>query len=254
MGQGGERSISQGEMMNREVLAKSLVAACDVPAGTEITEAMVRIQSPGQGLQPNRLKDLVGRRLPVAKAQGDVFFPSDLETPAATPRSYSFNQPFGLPVRYHDIQLFSKVSNLDLVEIHLSYKDLEVNLDQVLPERQGVEAFVGRFKEAVDQSPLFVGFEVGIHHLGTTWSSEQERDDDGCQHCVAAYPADAADHDRSVHADSDVSNGTHAGRGDISSAVPSLISNARAVRIVAQARLSMMIARSVIGTPPDCMP
>ena len=54
MGQGGERSISQGEMMNREVLAKSLVAACDVPAGMEITEAMVRIQSPGQGLQPSR--------------------------------------------------------------------------------------------------------------------------------------------------------------------------------------------------------
>lgn len=45
MGQGGERSISQGEMMNREVLAKSLVAACDVPAGTVITEAMVCIQS-----------------------------------------------------------------------------------------------------------------------------------------------------------------------------------------------------------------
>ena len=138
MGQGGERSISQGEMMNREVLAKSLVAACDVPAGTEITEAMVRIQSPGQGLQPNRLQDLLGRRLPVAKAQGDVFFPSDLETPAATPRTYRFRQPFGLPVRYHDIKVFSKVSNLDLVEIHLSYKDLEVELDQVLPERQEI--------------------------------------------------------------------------------------------------------------------
>ena len=97
MGQGGERSISQGEMMNREVLAKSLVAACDVPAGTEITEAMVRIQSPGQGLQPNRLMDLVGRCLPMAKAQGDVFFPSDLDTPAATPRPYRFNQPFDFP-------------------------------------------------------------------------------------------------------------------------------------------------------------
>ena len=138
MGQGGERSISQGEMMNREVLAKSLVAACDVPAGTEITEAMVRIQSPGQGLQPNRLNDLIGRRLPVAKAQGEVFFPSDLETPAATPRHYRFKQPFGLPVRYHDIKVFSQVSNLDLVEIHLSYKDLEVDLDQVLPNRQGI--------------------------------------------------------------------------------------------------------------------
>ncbi|WP_028952797.1 N-acetylneuraminate synthase family protein [Synechococcus sp. CC9616] len=138
MGKGGERSISQGEMMNREVLAKSLVAACDIPAGTEITESMIRIQSPGQGLQPNRLPELIGRRLPVSKAQGDVFFPSDLDTPAAEPKRYQFAQPFGLPVRYHDIKTFSQSSNLDLVEIHLSYKDLEVDLEQVLPERQNI--------------------------------------------------------------------------------------------------------------------
>jgi len=138
MGQGGERRITQGEMMNREVLAKSLVAACDVPAGTEITRTMVRIQSPGQGLQPNQLKDLIGRSLPVDKAQGDVFFPSDLEIQAAIPRTYQFKQRFGLPVRYHDIKVFSEVSNLDLVEIHLSYKDLEVDLNQVLPERQDI--------------------------------------------------------------------------------------------------------------------
>ena len=31
MGSSGERSISQGEMMNREVLAKSLVATCNIP-------------------------------------------------------------------------------------------------------------------------------------------------------------------------------------------------------------------------------
>ena len=138
MGQGGERSISQGEMMNREVLAKSLVAACDIPAGTEITGSMVRIQSPGQGLQPNCLQDLIGRRLPMAKTQGEVFFPSDLEAPAATPRSYRFKQPFGLPVRYHDIKVFSEASNLDLVEIHLSYKDLDINLDQVLAANQNI--------------------------------------------------------------------------------------------------------------------
>jgi len=136
MGQGGERSISQGEMMNREVLAKSLVAACDIPAGTEIMESMIRIQSPGQGLQPNRLSDLIGRRLPGSKSQGDFFFPSDLETPAASPKQYQFNQPFGLPVRYHDIKVFSEVSNLDLVEIHLSYKDLDIKLNDVLDQPQ----------------------------------------------------------------------------------------------------------------------
>ena len=138
MGQGGERSISQGEMMNREVLAKSLVAACDISAGTIITEAMVQIKSPGQGLQPNRIHDLVGQKLPISKKKGDIFFPSDLESKAATPRPFNFAQPFGLPVRYHDISTFSKASNLDLVEIHLSYKDLEVDLKKVLPEKQSI--------------------------------------------------------------------------------------------------------------------
>jgi len=91
-----------------------------------------------QGLQPNRLNELIGQRLPIAKKSGEVFFPSDLETPAAKPRTYNFQQPFGLPVRYHDINTFAKVSNLNLVEIHLSYKDLDVDLDEVLPDRQNI--------------------------------------------------------------------------------------------------------------------
>lgn len=133
MGQGEERRISQGEVMNREVLAKSLVAACNIPAGTEITKVMLQIQSPGHGLQPYRLPELLGRRLPVNKLRGEFFFPTDLDAPTVKPRSYNFSQAFGLPVRYHDIITFTEVSNLDLVEIHLSYKDLELNLDQVLP-------------------------------------------------------------------------------------------------------------------------
>ena len=138
LGSGGERNISQGELMNREVLAKSLVASCEIPAGTAITESMVRIQSPGQGLQPYRLADLLGRCLPVAKQPGEPFFPSDLEKPVALPRPYHFSQPFGVPVRYHDIDAFQRASNLDLVEIHLSYKDLEVELDTVLPAKQSL--------------------------------------------------------------------------------------------------------------------
>ena len=136
MGSNNERSISQGEMMNREVLAKSLVANCDVPAGTKITKAMVGIQSPGQGLQPNRLDDLIGKRLQVQKNAGEFFFPSDLQTTATTPRCYQFEHRFGLPVRYHDIENFTNKSNLDLVEIHLSYKDLDVDLDEILQKSQ----------------------------------------------------------------------------------------------------------------------
>ena len=135
MGTAEARSISQGELMNREVLAKSLVAACPIPAGTTISREMVRIQSPGQGLQPYRLDDLLGRSLSCDKVEGECFFESDLKQPQATPRPYRFANRFGVPVRYHDLEAFRSVSNLDLVEIHLSYKDVEVDIDAVLPEQ-----------------------------------------------------------------------------------------------------------------------
>ena len=135
MGSESPRSISQGELMNREILAKSLVAACPIAAGTPISREMVRIQSPGQGLQPYRLNDLIGQSISSDKAEGECFFESDLKRAAATPRPYSFANPFGVPVRYHDLEAFQGASNLDLVEIHLSYKDVEVDIDAVLPER-----------------------------------------------------------------------------------------------------------------------
>lgn len=133
LGSEAARSLSQGELMNREVLAKSLVAACAIPAGRPVTREMVRIQSPGQGLQPYRLNDLLGKVLSSAKREGECFFASDLDQPAAQPRPYRFAHRFGLPVRYHDLGTFSGASNLDLVEIHLSYKDVEVDIDAVLP-------------------------------------------------------------------------------------------------------------------------
>ena len=70
MGSESPRSISQGELMNREILAKSLVAACPIAAGTPISREMVRIQSPGQGLQPYRLNDLIGQSISSDKAEG----------------------------------------------------------------------------------------------------------------------------------------------------------------------------------------
>ena len=121
--------------MNHEILAKSLVALCDIPAGTEVKEAMIGIQSPGQGLQPNRLSELIGKRLTINKAKGEFFFASDLERPSANPRPYEFRHNFGLPVRYHDIEKFANKSNLKLVEIHLSYKDLD-ELSKVLPDKE----------------------------------------------------------------------------------------------------------------------
>lgn len=123
------REITQGERMNREVLAKSLVAASDISKGTVFTMEMVTTRSPGRGLQPSRIKDLVGLRACRQMKAGDIFYPSDISGYCIAPRSYNFDRPWGIPVRYHDFRLLTKDVPLDFVEIHFSYRDLDLEPD-----------------------------------------------------------------------------------------------------------------------------
>lgn len=132
MGSAQERRISQGELMNREVLGKSLVVNCDLKRGALITEGMIEVRSPGQGLPPYRKAELVGRPAPRDLKAGDVFFPSDVEARTVQARSYRFDRPFGIPIRYHDIGRMTAMSNMDLLEFHLSYKDLEEDIGKYL--------------------------------------------------------------------------------------------------------------------------
>jgi sialic acid synthase SpsE/sugar phosphate isomerase/epimerase len=127
LGDRQERRISQGEMINRENLAKSLVATRDLPKGTIITPEHVKVRSPGQGLSPQHYDQLIGRTLQRDLTEEDFFHPSDLKNARAEPRNYSFQRPWGVPVRYHDFQDYCKRIQPDLFEFHLSYSDLELD-------------------------------------------------------------------------------------------------------------------------------
>jgi sialic acid synthase SpsE/sugar phosphate isomerase/epimerase len=125
LGTASERQISQGEMINRETLAKSLIINCSLEPGQIITSEMIEVKSPGRGLQPNRKDELVGQKAKRTFKTGDFFFLSDLKNEQTSPRDYSFNRPWGLPVRYHDFKTILSKTNPNLLEFHLSYKDLE---------------------------------------------------------------------------------------------------------------------------------
>ncbi|RXH40145.1 acetylneuraminic acid synthetase [Bradyrhizobium zhanjiangense] len=120
-----ERALSQGELINRENLAKSLVAARDLPAGTMISESDIAVKSPGQGLSPLKMPALLGRKLTRTMAADDYFFQSDLDEGAAKARRYRFDRPWGVPVRYHDTERFLEICEPDIIEFHLSYSDME---------------------------------------------------------------------------------------------------------------------------------
>ncbi|WP_066117248.1 N-acetylneuraminate synthase family protein [Geminocystis sp. NIES-3709] len=142
LGETGERKISQGELMNRETLAKSLVINCDLPSGEIITESMIEVKSPGQGLQPNRKKELIGKRAKRNLKAGDFFYSSDLEQETVQPKNYKFKRPWGLPVRYHDFKTLLDKTNPDLLEFHLSYKDLEQNISQFFDQPYDLDLVV----------------------------------------------------------------------------------------------------------------
>ncbi|MFK4485400.1 MULTISPECIES: N-acetylneuraminate synthase family protein [unclassified Bradyrhizobium] len=120
-----ERALSQGELINRENLAKSLVAARDLSAGIVISESDIAVKSPGQGLSPLKMPALLGRKLTRTMAADDYFFQSDINEGAAKARRYRFDRPWGVPVRYHDTERFLEICEPDIIEFHLSYSDME---------------------------------------------------------------------------------------------------------------------------------
>ncbi|MGD8215852.1 N-acetylneuraminate synthase family protein [Aestuariimicrobium sp. Y1814] len=135
LGSGDARVVSTGESMNRVNLAKSLVSTRRLEVGEVITRADVEVKSPGRGLQPNRLDELVGRKTLRTVAAGDFFYPGDLAEEATRGRQYRFRRPWGLPVRYHDYKNLVDQSNPDFIEFHMSYKDVELDVDELFERR-----------------------------------------------------------------------------------------------------------------------
>ena len=161
--QGGKkRTLSQGEMLNRENLAKSIIAKKRIKKGEKITRELIEITSPGLGLQPMYMDQLVGRVATRCIDVGEYFFKSDLEDTVVTPRKYSFSRPFGIPVRYHDYFELKSKSNFDFVEFHLSYGDLDIEISEVFSGRQDINF-------AVHAPELFAA-----EHILDLTSSDQE--------------------------------------------------------------------------------
>lgn len=127
------RSLSQGEMINRENLAKSIFSSRDVTVGEKLTMADFEFKSPGQGIQPDRVHDLVGKTLAKPVNKGDMIFYSHFQTSddldfKSAFSGLEFSRPAGIPVRFHDVEEMAANVDLMFVEFHLTNKDLSFNL------------------------------------------------------------------------------------------------------------------------------
>ena len=125
LGSDGPRVMSVGEKMNRENLAKSVTATVDLEPGIKITREMIEAKSPGDGVQPNRSHEMLGRTVRRAVKKDSKLSFDDFNEGSRGMRSFKFSRKYGVPVRFHDCEELLKKANLDFVEFHLSYKDVD---------------------------------------------------------------------------------------------------------------------------------
>lgn len=120
-----KRFMLRGEVMNRELFGKSLVAATDIKEGTVISDQMVIVKGPGKGLAPDRKAELIGFTMTRDIAAGSCFVDEDL-----TPRNGSnfnkiFSSDWGLIARFTDYQTMLAYSP-KVLEFHLAEKDFDI--------------------------------------------------------------------------------------------------------------------------------
>ena len=199
----GKKIFNRGEILNREVLAKSLVSATSISRGTTITREMVTAKSPGKGLSPQRLFDLVGRVADRDIQQDEAFLEEDLGHRELVQPKSNFKRPWGFKARFHNIDELMPYEPR-LLEFHFSDKDLDYEytgpyLDVELyihaPEywyrqmvdlcseddairQKSIEVIQATIDKARDIAPLFKGtpkvvIHVGGHGLTQVFDSQQ---------------------------------------------------------------------------------
>ena len=147
------RALSQGEMINRENLSKSLVAARVLKSGTVLTEGDIAVKSPGQGISPQSFHSLLGKTLARDMDEEDFFYISDINATKISSRSYKYKRPWGVPVRFHDFKKYLSISQPDLVEFHLSYQDMLLDPGNFLTQINELD-FVVHAPELFENSEL----------------------------------------------------------------------------------------------------
>ncbi len=120
-----DRFLLRGEVLNREVFGKSLIAKENLPIGTTLEKKMIGVRGPGKGLSPTYMDDLVGTRMKRAIREGELFLESDLAIAnLEITNQINFKSQWGLISRFSD---FHEMIAFDpcVIEIHLAENDLK---------------------------------------------------------------------------------------------------------------------------------
>jgi N-acetylneuraminate synthase len=124
LGTGEEKFISRGEILNREVLGKSLVATRQVEPGEKITSDMVAVKGPALGLSPQRYPELIGLTSTRVIEVDEPFTDRDLGKNFELDVEHTLPLEWGFTVRFRDFEDTLKYQPR-MLEFHFTDQDLD---------------------------------------------------------------------------------------------------------------------------------
>ncbi|MCK4897349.1 MAG: N-acetylneuraminate synthase family protein [Anaerolineales bacterium] len=124
LGTGEEKFISRGEILNREVLGKSLVATRNIKPGETITSDMVSVKGPALGISPQHYSELVGRVAERVIEEDEPFLERDLGITIALDYEHTLPMEYGFTVRFRDYEEML-VYKPHMLEYHFTDQDLD---------------------------------------------------------------------------------------------------------------------------------
>ncbi len=124
LGTGEEKFISRGEILNREVLGKSLVAARHIEPGETISADMILVKGPALGISPQRYPELLGRVAERLIEEDEPFLERDLGINITLDVEHTLPMEYGFTVRFRDYdELLSYQPRM--LEYHFTDQDLD---------------------------------------------------------------------------------------------------------------------------------
>lgn len=120
-----KRYMLRGEVLNRELFSKSLIATENIPPGTTITKEMIQVKGPGKGVPPYKFSELIGRVTERDIAVGTFFQEEDLGVRTEPDFNKLFTGEWGLIARFTDYREMLAYSP-KVLEFHLAERDFDI--------------------------------------------------------------------------------------------------------------------------------
>lgn len=152
------RSPSQGELLNRLSLSKSLCLSRDLKKNHVIIDSDLVLRSPGNGISHDQIKLVLGQKLKNDMSKGEMLKKSDIGIDNNNYDISTLKNAIddlekkglitGIPARYHDFFDLKKEIPTKFLEFHMSDSDLELESKKIIVDKL---EYKNLFVHAVEQ-------------------------------------------------------------------------------------------------------